>query len=120
MKEMEVKVQSTEDPAVLDRILTLLMQGSASMDAPSLDPGKNPVPFTVQDKFAPTPKNETQLRLWKTVRCPGRKAKETTLRYKFSSFLCIIMIVMGKFAKYTSILRQPKGEQLQLWNKLQL
>jgi len=38
MKEMEVKVQSTEDPAKLDRILTILMQASASMDATSLDP----------------------------------------------------------------------------------
>jgi len=31
-------VQSTEDPAKLDRILTILMQASASMDATSLDP----------------------------------------------------------------------------------
>ena len=63
MKEMEVKVQSTEDPAVLDHILTLLMQAFTSMDATSLDPDKNPIPFTVQDKFDPTQKIETQLRL---------------------------------------------------------
>ena len=73
---MAVKVQSTEDRTVLDHILTFLMQASTSVDATSLDPGKNPVPFTVQDKFAPTQKNETQLRLWKTARCPGRKPKQ--------------------------------------------
>jgi len=84
MKEMEVKVQSTEDPAVLDCILTLLMQASASMDATSLDPRKNPVPFTVQDKFAPTQKNEIQLRL------------HVKNWYKFSTFLRIMMIVICK------------------------
>ena len=80
LQAIESKLSITEDMSTLDRVLSLLMQASASLDITS-DCHETMTPFEVKDKFAPTQKNETQLRLWKTSRTPGRKCNKTALRY---------------------------------------
>lgn len=80
LQAIESKLRITEDMSTLDRVLSLLMQASASLDITS-DCNETMAPFEVKDKLAPTQKNETQLRLWKTARTPGRKCNKTALRY---------------------------------------
>lgn len=80
LQKINEKVYTTDDPSALDHVLSLLMQAAASMDVVTSQ-SENMPPFEVRDKFAPTQKNETQLKLWRTGKRPGRKCAKAILRY---------------------------------------
>ena len=66
-------VQNVDDPNTLDRVLSLMTQASASLAAAETFDHKQVNAFVKKDHFAPTKKNETQLRFKITTKPPGRK-----------------------------------------------
>ena len=77
-------MENTNDVNLLDRIRTLLMQAASSSNACTTD--DNTHSFKIKDQFAPTQKNETQLRFKKTSVNPGRKSKPTMRYNKWGKF----------------------------------
>ena len=80
LQELQTSVEETGDPEVLDWVLSLLIQASAALKAVSTTPERNTNSFEVKERFAPTQKNEVQLRLWKTIKSPGRKVKHPPMK----------------------------------------
>jgi len=78
LDKLKLSVENTDDPDTLDRILALLMKADASVST-CVDSSLQK--FEKKDTFAPRQKNETQLRFVKTTSNPGRKQKNTPLRY---------------------------------------
>ena len=73
-------VQNVDDPNTLDRVLALMTQASASLAAAETFDHKQVNAFVKKDHFAPTQKNETQLRFKITTKPPGRKKQHLPLR----------------------------------------
>ena len=75
-------IQDVDDPNTLDRVLALLTQASASLTAAAeaCSDNKQVNTFVKKDHFAPTQKNETQLRFKRTTKPPGRKKQYIPLR----------------------------------------
>ena len=84
LQEIHSYSKATEDPHVLDRVLSLMMQAAAALKAvciPSAcDQEVELDPLPVKEKFAPAQKHEIQLRLWKTAKTPGRKRVNEPMR----------------------------------------
>ena len=73
-------VQNVNDPNTLDRVIALMTQASASLTAAATSDDKQTNSFVKKDHFAPTQKNETQLRFKTTTKTPGRKKQHLPLR----------------------------------------
>ena len=81
LKKIGDQVDTMKDPCTLDHVLSLLMQASSAMEVVFSQPDGSLSAYDVKNKFAPAQKNEVQLQLWKTTKAPGRKCKDTILRY---------------------------------------
>lgn len=84
LKEVQSHTEDTEDADILDRVLSLLTQASAALTSVSHRATKEEEglgSFELKEKFAPMQKNETQLRLWKTAKDPGRKRQCNPMKY---------------------------------------
>ena len=54
--------EATDDPNVLDKVLSLIMQASAALNVVTAESEKEMKPFEIKERFAPAQKNEVQLR----------------------------------------------------------
>ena len=73
-------VENVNDPNTLDRVIALMTQASVSLKAAKDSDDKQVNAFVKKDQFAPTQKNETQLRFKITTKPPGRKKQHLPMR----------------------------------------
>jgi hypothetical protein len=84
VQSISSSVEETNDQDVLDHVLSLLTQTSASLNAvsphSSAQDENQMQPFEVKEKFSPTQTHERQLKLWKTCKSPGRKPQNALVK----------------------------------------
>lgn len=81
LDDIRDNIDCLDDPNILERVLALLTQASVGIKAAVPAPVDSLKEFEKKDYFAPTQKNETQLRFKKTSGNPGRKRKYVPMRY---------------------------------------
>ena len=80
LQEVKSYVEETEDVDTLDRVFSLLTQASAALKCDCHETTETPQSFEVRESFAPTQKNEVQLRLWRTANLQGRKRQKNPMK----------------------------------------
>ena len=75
MDDIRAGIDGVNDPNGLDRVVSLLVQASASIKAVVVPMNTKIQHFEKKDYFHPTQKNETQLKFKKTTLNPGRRKK---------------------------------------------
>lgn len=77
LHKVQKGVESVQDPEILKRVLSLVMQAASTLKSVN----KDVQPFTVKERFSPAQKNEKQLIFKKTCGKAGRKRKPKKIRY---------------------------------------
>ena len=81
LQEIHKSVEETSDPNVLDRVISLMSQASAALRSVSANPDESHLgSFEIKERFAPTKRNEVQLKLWQTAKNPGRKRQHFPMK----------------------------------------
>ena len=100
---MKTLVKTVDDKGVLDHIIARLLPVLTSLRAQqqiATEPDKD---FLVKDTVAPTQKNETQIRFFRTTGTAGRKRTKHPMTYmvyvpsKLAHYSCTLFILRHDF-----------------------